>query len=457
MQRVFAVIALLLVFSACGKGDATESGTSSESEVVVKQTSPESDDTKTDAKKASRKPAKLSREEALQELRKREIAFTTEAFSNHIQRDDAAVLKLFLAAGMDPNLRFITGVTALMVAANGTDPSVVELLLAAGADVNAHLDGYTAFNYGGKFRYGNRNPEIQKILREAGATEFIKLSREEALQALENRNIPFIPREFMERASWGDAAVVNLFIAAGIDPNARGKDGGTALMTAAGSSDKDQSDIVEFLLARGADVNALARRADVNAPPEGGWTALLGAIHEGNSETIRILVDNGADVNIKGPYGGTALVMAARGKGDSELVKLLVEKGADVNAKGRAGRTALMVTRKSETAKILLANGAKVNEKDERGSTALLLVAENGQIDIVKKLIEKGADVNASDSAGNTALLVAMKKHHVDIAKYLVGNGADVNVKNNKGRTPLWLGALNEELIELLREAGAKE
>ena len=55
------------------------------------------------------------------------------------------------------------------------------------------------------------------------------------------------------------------------------------------------------------------------------------------------------------------------------------------------------------TVRRLLEEGADVNVKDDRGSTALMYASEEGHVETVKLLLEKGADVNAKDNDGGTA------------------------------------------------------
>ena len=72
-----------------------------------------------------------------------------------------------------------------------------------------------------------------------------------------------------------------------------------------------------------------------------GWRPLRLAAEEGQTDTIKSLLANGADVNAKGLFGWTPLHLAAQ-YGHKEIVEYLIEKGgADVNAKGKYGLTPL--------------------------------------------------------------------------------------------------------------------
>jgi len=120
---------------------------------------------------------------------------------------------------------------------------------------------------------------------------------------------------------------------------------------------KDHKDIVEFLL---------AQHANVEATTNAGYTPLMSAALRGNKEIVELLLDKGADVNAKvrhgftNDLGQTALYFAAAG-GRKEVVVLLLDRGADVNARDKKGRTPLYYTLvwHRDVAKILREHGGR--------------------------------------------------------------------------------------------------
>ena len=114
----------------------------------------------------------------------------------------------------------------------------------------------------------------------------------------------------------------------------------------------------------------LAAGTHVNAKESRGWTPLLRAAREGYKEIVELLIANGADVNAKtGNAGWTPLHWAAY-EGYKEIVELLIASGADVNAKVESGPKqgltpldAANGTNHTEIADLLRKHGGKTGEE----------------------------------------------------------------------------------------------
>jgi ankyrin repeat protein len=162
-----------------------------------------------------------------------------------------------------------------------------------------------------------------------------------------------------------------------------------------------------------------------------GATLLMHAAAFGNLQTLRLLIDAGADVNARNDFDATALLWGAR---DPEKAKLLIEHGADVDARSRQGRTPLMLASLrhggSSTVALILAKGARVDTKDGRGDTALGLAASIGEADTMRLLLAKGADPRAANGKGETPIILATKGFDAEAVRLLIQKGVDVNAAN---------------------------
>lgn len=163
-------------------------------------------------------------------------------------------------------------------------------------------------------------------------TSFVWISgcknKENYKNEITSKGITYSIESFLNEAGAGNKERIELFIKAGMDVNAKGVDGNTALMQA---SVNDNFEVVKLLIDNGADVNAKGSE---------GFTALMVVSSKGNLVIARLLIKKGADVNVKNNDGETALMLASL-NGNIEMAKLLIEKGADVNAKSNKDKTAL--------------------------------------------------------------------------------------------------------------------
>jgi ankyrin repeat protein len=174
-------------------------------------------------------------------------------------------------------------------------------------------------------------------------------------------------------------------------------------------------------------------REELNAPDGSGRTPLMHAAAFGNVETLRVLLDAGAEVNARNRADATALLWAA---GDPEKARLLIERGADVKMQSKQGRTPLMVAASrpgnSAVVALLLAKGADPRAQDRLGTTVLSLASRFGDLESVKLLLRAGAQPNVPDFLGRTSLSAAAVGGNPEIVQLLIQRGADIHVARKR-------------------------
>jgi ankyrin repeat protein len=84
-----------------------------------------------------------------------------------------------------------------------------------------------------------------------------------------------------------------------------------------------------------------------------------------------------------------------------------------------------------ETVRVLLQSGADVNARDRYGQTALMLAAHRGHAATVDLLIEHGADLDVTAKYSLSALMLAVIAGHTEIARKLVRAGADCTLRGS--------------------------
>ena len=170
-----------------------------------------------------------------------------------------------------------------------------------------------------------------------------------------------------------------------------------------------------------------------------GYGAVVGAdaanaAESKNTDALKALVKQRADVNAAQPDGTTALHWAAHWN-DAEAVTLLLRAGANAKAVNRYGATPLseaVVAGNASMIEALLAAGASSKTlTSENGETVLMTAARAGNVDAVRVLLDRGADVNARETyKGQTALMWAASESHPEVVKLLMAHGADWKVRS---------------------------
>ncbi len=94
-----------------------------------------------------------------------------------------------------------------------------------------------------------------------------------------------------------------------------------------------------------------------------------------------------------------------------------------------------------EIVKILVENGANLNLQNTHGYSALIRACINNHPEVILYLIEKGTDVNLLDKQGDNALILARKLGNDEIIKNLLNKKADIHHLNKKNQNCLWFSS----------------
>jgi ankyrin repeat protein len=290
-----------------------------------------------------------------------------------------------------------------------------------------------------------------------------------------------------------DLKKLELLLDHGADVNSRHGGGDSVLLEALTSKN---ASAVSLLKQRGARMGLsefvaagelkTARRLLAESKPseQEKARALRVAIATQQSDMIKLLLANRANVNLPDLLGRTALVWAID-SGDMGLVRLIVEHGADLRARDKAGFDPLMLAiinyfgyKAPEIVPYLMEKGADVHNRSDKdriygafteGLTAFHLAATEGRTDLFPLLRRYGADPNSQDKEGNTPLFCALTELQMGISStnlglnyekrilVLIENGADPNIPNYRGMTPLMEAARWNHLVavQALLKGGA--
>ncbi|HOP30995.1 MAG TPA: ankyrin repeat domain-containing protein, partial [Spirochaetota bacterium] len=241
-----------------------------------------------------------------------------------------------------------------------------------------------------------------------------------------------INEDLVRAASAGDTRKIVKLLKEGAVPDYRSHQssmhGRTPLITAALNG---HTNAVKYLLEHGAGIDY----QDLS-----GCTALASVIEwGGDRDIIRLLAENGADVNGKDPYG-RPLILNERVLCDPVILIILADAGADINAAADTGANGVYYAAAAgnrESALFFIEHGADINCRSRSGATPLMAAAINGDRNMILFLIEKGCSPGIPDHEGRTPLMAAAEKADVETVAILIAAGADVNARDNMGRSAM--------------------
>jgi ankyrin repeat protein len=195
---------------------------------------------------------------------------------------------------------------------------------------------------------------------------------------------------------------------------------------------------------KSAVLSALRAQLDRNRRDHKDRTALHLAAWSGELETVSQLLDLGFDPGSRDVYGATPLHIAARNKHWPVLDLLLKNYPGLTDVQAANGMTLIHLVAEAGNVDMLkrtLAVTAAIDQKDISGRTALHLAARAGVFESVHYLLESGANRNAIDKFLDTPLHYACEAGSLKVVRDLLTAGAKPSLKDVYDLTPLHLAA----------------
>jgi hypothetical protein len=293
---------------------------------------------------------------------------------------------------------------------------IADLLIKAGAKLDLKMpNGQTQGELAMAAAVKAKNPQLISVLHDAGIAE--SGAPATTTQTASHGADPALARALVAAAGQGNVAEVVRLLKQGADPNASpASDGNSALFAAV---ENNHIDVVKALLDAGASANLYT---GVDTP----------LIHAADAETVRLLVQHGANVKPK-LRGDISLLGYAVGRDQNDrgdVIAELIKQGADFTPNGN-------------------------------GPELLVEAAEHGKINIVRVLLDAGVSPDACSHnfyQRQSALVAATLSPTPDVLKLLLARGA--NPDKAQGYTsPLGtaVDAAQWNNVAVLRQAGESD
>ena len=179
-------------------------------------------------------------------------------------------------------------------------------------------------------------------------------------------------------------------------------------LLAACCHDSGSNHLIAELIARGCDVNYISNDYTKRTP-------LLNSVANGSFNVVKLLIENGADINCITSNGIDSDNFAPRAALSKypRILRLLLSSGVDVNARYRVLDRDFRIMPESTESEVNL-----IHE-------AVSLRA----IPAMEALLEHGADIDIFSADLGTALMLALFYGEEDVARFLLANGADPNIE----------------------------
>jgi len=364
-------------------------------------------------------------------------------------QQNTAVYDLLISAGasLKTDLNGDGANVLLLAVSNDKKLSLTDYFVAKGLSLNSvDADGNTIFSYAAK----SGDADLLKAILQKG----VKPQSSAMLMAAQGAG---------GRRGGGGASLAfyQYLESLNINPAATNKGGENALHYLVKRA--DQTEIIKYFLAKGADVN----QAD-----QDGNTVLINAATANRDTTVlALIIPKVKNINQGNQKGATALALAMKSNSPA-VVRYLIGKGADVNVLDKEGYNLGYYLIESFGARTM--QGFPGQAPQEAGLTAAPARAGQagagqggrpagvkGNTDFDDKMAilkEKGFNFTMPQKNGNTLYHLAVAKNNPALFERIQPLGIDINAKNKEGLTALHKAALvakNDTLLKYLIAKGA--
>lgn len=188
---------------------------------------------------------------------------------------------------------------------------------------------------------------------------------------------------------------------------------------------------------------------------------LWSAIVNNRADDVIALLKQGVKINELSYLNNYPFLEAAK-RSNADMIKLLLANGADVNLENNYKQNALhicvMNPKAVEVAAAILKGQPNIDHVDQFGRTPFAEAVSEGKLDVAKLFLEKGADINFQHpKTGASVLVWEARKENVKIIEFLLKNGADIHLPDREGVTAIYEAAVSLEIenIHVLMKNGA--
>ncbi|MCB1772717.1 MAG: ankyrin repeat domain-containing protein [Gammaproteobacteria bacterium] len=162
---------------------------------------------------------------------------------------------------------------------------------------------------------------------------------------------------------------------------------------------------------------------DINALLPNGQTPLQVAAEKGRIVMVRTLLKHGANIDARSSKDESALDLAIL-NGRTQIAEVLIGEGATLDASALLTKAARIGVTDRDTVRFLVERGADTEHRDDSGDTALLIAIRQDNHRLATHLVNLGADVNVATRDGQSALALARSLKLGELVSLLQRQGA---------------------------------